>query len=179
MSEIQNDQTPYKGLPMPAPANRLEQDVLRLRGALAALDAELLRIDEDLSGRATADDVAQRIATVQQSLADVQAQIDALKTGKVASVNGKEGVAVTLLREDMKLGPANGPTSCAISYDASGRVYLLVEMIDGQPSTQTIEYNGDGTVKSITTIFKNRTRKEIFNYDNGRISGTAATEVQA
>lgn len=179
MGAGQNDQTPYKSLPLPAPDNRLEQDVLRLREALAALDGELLRIDESLDERATVIALRDGLAGVWQSIAGAQAQIDTLKTGKVASINGKEGVAVTLLREDLKLGPANGPTSCAISYDTGGRVNLVVETVDGKPSTQTMEYNADGTVKAITTIFKNRTRKETFSYDNGRISGTTATEVQA
>lgn len=84
-----------------------------------------------------------------------------------------------LLREDLKPGPAYGPMSSSISYTVSGHVNLVVEMVDGKPSTQTIEYNANGTVKAITTRFKNRARKETFSDNNGRIRGMNATEIQA
>lgn len=164
-------QTPGYGLPLPAPDNQLEQDVLRLVAAFQQLDGELQRIDEAVAARALA-------AQVQASLQALQQSINGLATGKVASINGQTGVAVTLKPEHLALGPANGPTQAAITYDGAGRVSSIVETRDGQPATTTMAYNGDGTVARVTTIYKGRTRTETYAYAGGQVSGITATEVQ-
>ncbi|MBJ2144199.1 hypothetical protein JC796_25950 [Delftia acidovorans] len=164
-------QTPGYGLPLPAPDNQLEQDVLRLVAAFQQLDGELQRIDLAVAARAIATEMQASLQAVQQGIAQ-------LTTGKVASVNGVAGVAITLKPEHLALGPANGPTQTTITYDGAGRVSSIVETRDGQPATTTMAYNGDGTVASVTTLYRGRTRTETYAYAGGKVSGISATEVQ-
>ncbi|MGQ8878807.1 hypothetical protein ACUTR7_14960 [Delftia sp. NA_296.1] len=164
-------QTPGYGLPLPDPENQLEQDVLRLIDTIQQLDGELQRIDQAVAARAIATEVQAGLQALQQS-------INGLTTGKVASINGQTGVAVTLKPEHLALGPANGPTQATITYDGTGRVSSIVETRDGQPATTTMAYNGDGTVARVTTLYKNRTRTETYAYAGGQVSGITATEVQ-
>lgn len=172
MSEI-HDNTPALGLPLPHPGNPLSADVLRLRAALALIDELLQQGQEGQQALALALD--QAVQALQQ---DTRQQVQQLAAAKVGSVNGQSGVAITLQREHLQLGPANGASSSALSYDADGRVTQITQLIDGHPCLQTIDYQVDGAVQRITTTFKGRTRTETFSYDNARISGSIATEEQ-
>jgi hypothetical protein len=51
--------------------------------------------------------------------------------------------------------------------------------VDGQLATTTVAYNGDGTVNTVTTNYRGRTRTETMAYVAGRVSGSNASEVQA
>lgn len=165
-----NEQTAYLGLALPHPSNHLQDDVLRLRLALHSLDAVLEQMQQYAAQKT--DD-----APLQLQLQELQQGIEDLSDAKVSTVNGQRGVNVTLYREHLRLGPANGASSSALTYDDSGRVTHIVQIIDGQQCLQAMDYHANGSVKTITTTFKGRTRTEAFSYDNGRISGSTATEI--
>lgn len=149
--------TEHYDLPIPSPSNELQHDVPRLVEFCTGVDG-LLHQQE------------QAIATQQQ-------KTNALDANKVEKVNGKGGKEITLRREDMAMGPANGATAVVFTYDAQGVITSVSETIDGNTAVATFTYNGDGTVKTIATTYKGRTRTETFAYDAGRVSGITAEEV--
>ena len=149
--------TEHFDLPLPSSGNKLRADVQRLADFGVGVDALL-------------DQQAQAIGAQQQ-------KTNQLDTGKVEKVNGKGGKEITLRREDMAMGPANGATAVAFTYDAQGVITSVSETIDGNTAVATFTYNGDGTVKTIATTYKGRTRTETFAYDAGRVSGITAAEV--
>ena len=159
MAQDTSTSTAHYAFPLPNPGNKLRADVQRLMDATNAIDGELNRIDE--------------------TAAELQQKANALDAGKVEKVNGQAAKEITLRREDLSLGPANGATVVAITYNAEGRVATVVETVDGNSATATYTYNGDGTVKTIATLYKGRTRTETYAYSGGKVTGITATEVQA
>lgn len=80
-----DERTPYLGLPLPHPTNRLDEDVLRLREALTELDRHAQALDELLeSDDATMDTLQELVAAIKAD----KTTIDALLTGKAESVHG-------------------------------------------------------------------------------------------
>lgn len=171
------------GWELPHPNNTLDVDVVRIRNALNAADAAVTaaRADAKTQADANAKTASDAIAALQKTVTDQGKDVSALKTGKVASVNGISGESITLKPENLSLGPANGATSCTLTYDSSGRISKMTESILGQTATTTITYDASGRVSSVATVYMKRTRTEIYAYDaaTGRVTGITATEVQA
>ena len=145
------------GFPLPSPGNKLRADVQRLADLGAGVDAVLHE--------------------QQQALASQQQAINELDADMVKTVNGKTGPGITLRREDLSLGPANGATLVSFIYNAQGQVEKVTETIDGNAAVANYTYNAEGTVKTIATTYKGRTRTETFEYEGGRIKAITASEV--
>ena len=168
----QNDITEHLGLPLPYGANPLSHDVQRLRDLGSLVDTALANL------RLLVETKADQEATV-AALAALQAAINSLGAARVQSVNSKSGVNITLMRDDIKLGPANGPSAVAVAYDTSGRVSTVTETLDGKPAVATITYNASGQVQTVVTSYNGRKRTETLTYTSGRLTSTTATEAAA
>lgn len=168
-----NDTTQALGLPLPHPSNNLQDDVLRVRSALHAVDTALDALQQTIVQKA--DD-----ATTVQALGQLRLAVSALDTDKIASVNGVAGVNIKLTPAHMALGPANGPSTRAFTYDGQGRVTQMTEQIQGQAATTAFAYDGQGRVTQVQTSYAGRMRTDVFTYDGaGRVASTQATEVLA
>lgn len=166
---IQEDITDYFGLELPYAGNPLSVDVERLRALGRAVDEALQDLRNLIDTKAEAQ-------AVDGALDELQRAINEMGAARVQSVNGKAGVNITLARADLKLGPANGPSTTSIGYDPSGRVSVVTEMIDAKESVTTISYDAAGNVKTVVTTYDGRKRTETLTYSNGRLESTAATE---
>jgi len=172
-----DDQTETQKFPLPHPSNLLADDVLRLRAALQQADAELGALQEAVAGKAAQPALDLAFA----ALDAVYASLLELQSGKVASVNGVAGQEITLLPQDLRLGPANGASEGSITYDPdSGRVSKIVQTVLGYPATSTIAYDAAGAVTQVQTVYRGLLRTETYRTDGaGRIAGFSATEVAA
>ncbi|WP_021024772.1 hypothetical protein [Comamonas sp. B-9] len=166
---IQDDITDYFGLELPYAGNPLEVDVERLRALGRAVDNALNGLREMIDTKAEAQEVDGALDALQKAINDMGA-------ARVQSVNGKAGVDITLARADLKLGPANGPSTTSIAYDTSGRVSVVTEMLDAKQAVTVISYDAAGNVKTVVTTYDGRKRTETMTYNNGRLESTAATE---
>ncbi len=166
---IQEDKTDFFGLELPYAGNPLEVDVERLRALGRAVDDALNGLRELIDGKAGAQEVDGALDALQVAINDMGA-------ARVHSVNGKAGVDITLARADLKLGPANGPSTTSIAYDTSGRVSVVTEMIDAKESVTVMSYDAAGNVKTVATTYDGRKRTETMTYNNGRLEGITATE---
>ena len=84
---MQNDLTPNLGLPLPHPGNELEEDVLRLRDALSALDTAVgtlraLVSSDDL----TLDSVQELVGAIKAARTEIGA-VNALVASQLAAQN--------------------------------------------------------------------------------------------
>ncbi|PWB15619.1 hypothetical protein [Comamonas sp. JNW] len=166
---IQDDITDYFGLELPYAGNPLEVDVERLRALGRAVDNALNDLRELIDTKAEAQAVDGALDALQKAINDMGA-------ARVQSVNGKAGVNITLARADLKLGPANGPSTTSIAYDTSGRVSVVTEMLDAKQAVTVISYDAAGNVKTVVTTYDGRKRTETMTYNNGRLESTTATE---
>ena len=163
--------------PLPHPDNLLADDVLRLRQALQQADAAVAALQEALGAKADQMAVQSALQAAGQALADLTGRADALEAGRVESVNGVAGPDVKLLPEQLKLGPANGPSDASFGYDADGRVNSVKQTVLDALATTTISYNPDGTVEQAQTLYKGLLRTERFSYDpEGKVTGVVASE---
>lgn len=167
--EFQEDTTDNFGLELPYAGNPLSVDVERLRALGRAVDNALNGLRELIDTKAQAQEV-------DGALDALQVAINEMGAARVQSVNGKSGVSITLARADMKLGPANGPSTTSIAYDTSGRVSVVTEMLDAKQAVTAISYDAAGNVKTVVTTYDGRKRTETMTYNNGRLESTAATE---
>lgn len=106
-------------------------------------------------------------------------RIEAVKTtaqGKVGSVNGVAGDAITLKPSHLNLGPANGPTAVALVRDAQGRLSQVTSTVDGKPCVQTLAYDGAGVLTTVTTVHDGRQRVQTLTYEGGALKSVAAVE---
>ncbi len=150
------DDKTTQGWPLPHPGNHIADDVLRLRAALTAADAAS--------------------AAQAQQLADAQQAMQQMAAGKVSSVNGKSGPAVTLTAPDLGLGPADGASQMTIARDAQGRISAVQHTTAGKTATSTMGYDAQGRVHTVTTSYDGRQRTETYSYDaTGKLSAMTAT----
>lgn len=166
---IQEDITDHFGLELPYAGNPLSVDVERLRALGRAVDEALQELRELIDTKAEAQ-------AVDGALDALQVAINDMGAARVQSVNGKSGLNITLARADLKLGPANGPSTTSIAYDTSGRVSVVTEMIDAKESVTVMSYDVAGNVKTVATTYEGRKRTETMTYNNGRLEGITATE---
>ena len=171
MSEV-NDVTQHMALPLPHPENDLEDDVLRLRDALSAVDNEL----HSLRGLVEAAASTEALMAAIDTLGNAVAGVAELAEGKVSTVNGQSGVDITLLPEHLRMGPAQGASAMAIERDGQGRTWRVTTTLNGMPAVQTIVYTEGGAVQTITTTYKGRTRVETYSYAAGVFAGMSAEE---
>ena len=166
MDQIVDEITERLGLPLPASANKLEVDVTRIRDALSMIDARLA---------AAADSAA-----VAAALAALQQTLNAVKAASVTRVNNYQGPEITLRREDLQLGPANGESAEAYTYDGAGRVTGIAATLDGNAANTVIGYNANGSVATITATYKGRKRVQTYAYNaDGSVKTMTATEAAA
>ncbi|QMV75020.1 hypothetical protein HS961_20445 [Comamonas piscis] len=165
----QEDNTEFYDLPLPYAGNKLSEDVERLRALGRAVDAALHELSELVDSRADAQ-------AVDGALDALQEAINNLGAARVRTVNGKAGQEITLVRADLRLGPANGPSATSIAYDPNGRVSVVTETLDAKPAVTTISYDEGGNVKTVVTTYDGRKRTETLTYNNGRLESAAATE---
>lgn len=174
-----DNRTPALGLELPHPDNLLEQDVLRLRAALAAVDSACDTLAGLIEGRVTTEELATAVATLQGSINNLGTTVTYLTNTKVGVVNGQSGQAVTLKPSHLGLGPANGPSLQTITRDGLGRIATLSTTVGGQVALQTLTYDGDGRLSIVVTVYDGRTRTETYGYDaNGLITSMEAVEIQ-
>ncbi|CAN7513383.1 hypothetical protein LJR129_003580 [Acidovorax sp. LjRoot129] len=171
-----NDRTPALNLALPHPQNLLEEDVLRLRESLAAVDSACDTLAGLIEGRVTDGELATAVTALQGSITNLGTTVAFLTASKVGVVNGQTGPAVTLKPSHLALGPANGPSLQSITRDGLGRIATLSTTVGGQVALQTLAYDGDGRLAGVTTIYDGRTRTETLNYTAGVLSGLSAVE---
>lgn len=171
-----DDRTPALGLQLPHPQNLLEQDVLRLRAAFAAVDSACDTLAALIESRVTDAELAAAVAALQGSIGNLNTTVTFLTASKVGVVNGLPGPAVTLKPSHLGLGPANGPSLQNITRDGLGRIATLSTTVGGQVALQTLTYDGDGRLSTVVTVYDGRTRTETLNYTGGALSGLTAVE---
>lgn len=171
-----DDRTPALGLQLPHPQNLLEQDVLRLRAAFAAVDSACDTLAALIEGRVTDAELAAAVAALQGSIGNLNTTVTFLTASKVGVVNGQPGPAVTLKPSHLGLWPANGPSLQTITRDGLGRIATLSTTVGGQVALQTLTYDGDGRLSTVVTVYDGRTRTETLNYTGGALSGLTAVE---
>lgn len=175
---VVDERTPGLGLALPHPDNKLQDDVLRVRQALTALDAACESLAGILATKVDGADMAVAIANLQTSITNLGTTVTFLIGSKVGVVNGLQGPAVTLKPVHLGLGPANGPSALVLQRDGTGRVSKVTATVDGKASVQTLGYDGQGRVDTVTTTYDGRTRTETYTYTpEGRVAGMAATEI--
>ena len=171
-----NDHTPALGLALPHPDNLLQDDVLRLRAALAAVDGACDSLAVLVAGMVTEGDLATALGALQASISNLGTTVTYLTNTKVGVVNGLPGPAVTLKPAHLGLGPANGPSLQNITRDGQGRIATMSTTVGGQVALQTLAYDAEGRLATVTTAYDGRTRTETLNYTAGLLSGLAAVE---
>lgn len=171
-----DDRTPALGLQLPHPQNLLEQDVLRLRAAFAAVDSACDTLAALIEGRVTDTELAAAVAALQGSIGNLNTTVSFLTASKVGVVNGLPGPAVTLKPSHLGLGPANGPSLQSITRDGLGRIATLSTTVGGQVALQTLTYDAEGRLATVVTVYDGRTRTETLTYAGGLLSGVSAVE---
>lgn len=171
-----DDRTPALGLQLPHPQNLLEQDVLRLRAAFAAVDSACDTLAALIEGRVTDTELAAAVAALQGSIGNLNTTVSFLTASKVGVVNGLPGPAVTLKPSHLGLGPANGPSLQTITRDGLGRIATLSTTVGGQVALQTLSYDAEGRLATVVTVYDGRTRTETLTYAGGLLSGVSAVE---
>ena len=175
-----DERTPSLGLQMPHPDNRLEVDVLRLRAAITALDAACETLAGVLETKVSAQELATAVAGLQGSINNLGTTVAFLTNTKVGVVNGLTGPAVVLNPVHLGLGPANGPSSIAVTRDAQGRLATVTTSVDGKNAVTTMTYDAQGRVGTVTTAYDGRTRTETITYSaQGLFASLAAVETTA
>ena len=171
---MHDDRTPALALKLPHPDNQLQEDVLRLREAIAALDAACAALAE---GKASTQDMNSAVAGMQSSLNNLGVTITFIANTKVGVVNGLPGPDVTLKPVHLGLGPANGPSALVLQRDGAGRVSQVTTTVAGKACVQTLGYDSQGRVATVTTTYDGRTRTETYTYNAaGQVCGMTATE---
>ena len=135
-----DERTQSLGLQMPHPDNRLDVDVLRLRAALTALDAACETLAGVLETKASTQELAAAVAGLQSSITNLGTTVTFLSNTKVGLVNGLAGPAVVLNPVHLGLGPANGPSSIAVTRDPQGRLATVTALVDGKNAVTTMAY---------------------------------------
>ena len=171
-----NDRTPALNLALPHPQNLLQDDVLRLRDALGAVDSACDTLAALMETRVTDGELATAVAGLQGSITNLGTTVAFLTNTKVGVVNGQSGPAVTLKPSHLGLGPANGPSLQTITRDGLGRIATLSTTVGGQVALQTLTYDGDGRLSTVVTVYDGRTRTETLSYTGGALSGLTAVE---
>lgn len=160
------------GLPLPHPNNLLAEDVLRLREALTAVDVALSAVQKAVEQKADGNQM-------QLVLQQLQLAVSSLGTEKVTSVNGVNGVNITLRPEHIDLGPANGPENITYEYDEAGCITQVTQSIKGQNAVTAYSYDGQGFITQIQTSYRGRMRTQIFTYNEiGNLMQCVASEIQ-
>lgn len=170
-----NDTTPG-GLPLPHPANRLEDDVLRLRAALTAMDGHLDGLAQLMAAGATQTELDDAVAALGARIDALTATATFLAGSKVGVVNGLPGPAVTLQPAHLGLGPTNGPSQVNIGRDAQGRVATITETIGALPAATTLTYDAQGRVATVATTYDGRRRTQAITYDANGMASINAVE---
>lgn len=175
-----DERTPGLGLQMPHPDNRLEVDVLRLREALRAVDGACETLAGVLETKVSTQELAAAVAGLQSSITNLGTTVTFLSNTKVGVVNGQAGPAVMLSPVHLGLGPANGPSSIAVTRDAQGRLATVTASVDGKNAVTTMTYDAQGRVGTVTTAYDGRTRTETITYSaQGLFASLAAVETTA
>ena len=165
-----DDRTPAQALPLPHPQNLLQEDVPRLRQALALLD-ELLAPGGH--GHAVAD--ISGLTTLLQPLAS-KTYVDE-QTAQRAPANHSHSLA--------SLGAAAvNHRHAAQDVDMVATNNISIDYVDGRIASVTADgvtthytYNADGTVNTISYPRAGKTRTETYNYNaDGTVAGMSATE---
>ena len=171
-----DDRTPALGLQLPHPQNLLEQDVLRLRAAFAAVDSACDTLAGLIDGRVTDAVLSAAVTALQGSIGNLNTTVSFLTASKVGVVNGLPGPDVTLKPSHLGLGPANGPSLQTITRDGLGRIATLSTTVGGQVALQTLTYDAEGRLATVVTVYDGRTRTETLTYAGGLLSGVSAVE---
>lgn len=171
-----DDRTPALGLQLPHPQNMLQDDVLRLRAAFAAVDSACDTMAALIEGRVTDAEMATAVSALQGSISAMATTVTFLAASKVGVVNGLPGPAVTLKPSHLGLGPANGPSLQTITRDGLGRIATLSTTVGGQVAMQTLTYDTEGRLATVVTVYDGRTRTETLTYAGGLLSGVSAVE---
>lgn len=175
-----DERTPGLGLQMPHPDNKLEVDVLRLREALRAVDAACETLAGVLETKVSTQELATAVAGLQGSINNLGTTVTFLTNTKVGVVNGQTGPAVVLSPVHLGLGPANGPSSIAVTRDAQGRLATVTASVDGKNAVTTMAYDAQGRVGTVTTVYDGRTRTQTCTYNaQGQLASVAAVETTA
>lgn len=173
---MRDDRTPGLALELPHPDNLLQDDVLRLRAALAAVDGACGDLATLVAGRVTGAELATAVGNLQASITNLGTTVTYLTNTKVGVVNGLPGTAVTLKPAHLGLGPANGPSLQSIVRDGQGRIASMSTTVDGKVALQTLTYDAQGRLSTVATVYDGRQRTETLTYTAGVLSGMSAVE---
>lgn len=163
---MQNDLTTGLALPLPHPENKLQEDVLRLRAALAGVDSAWGALQLAVAGKVSQQDYDAAIANLQGSIANLNTSVSFLSSNKVATVNGNTGPAVTLRPVDLQ------GSAIAATFDAQARLDTVQRTIDDKVETTTFTRDVKGRISAATITYDGKTRTETYTRDGaGRING--------
>lgn len=172
-----DERTPGLALALPHPDNKLEDDVLRLRAAISAVDAACETLAGILETKVSAQEMATALGGLQTGLNNLGTTVGFLNGSKVGVVNGLPGPSVVLKPEHLGLGPANGPALVQITRDGQGRIATVNETVAGAVAVTTLGYDAQGRVSSQTTVYEGRTRTVVYTYNaQGQLATAEATE---
>lgn len=163
---MQNDQTPGMGLPLPHPDNKLQDDVLRLRAALADVDTAYAAMQQAIAGKVSQQDYDAAISQMNGAIANLNTSVTFLSSSRVATVNSKPGPAVTLRPADLQ------GSAITAGFDAQGRLSTVQRTIDAKTETTAFTRDAKGRIAVATITYDGATRIETYTRDGaGRING--------
>ena len=176
---VVDERTPGLSLALPHPDNKLQDDVLRVRQTLTAIDGACESLAGILATKVDGAEMASAIANLHNSITNLGTTVTFLTGSKVGVVNGLPGPAVTLKPVHIGMGPANGPSALMLQRDGIGRLSKVTTTVDGKACVKAIGYDDNGRMATVTTTYEGRTRTETYSYTpEGRLNGMAATEIE-
>ena len=166
-----DERTPGLALALPHRGNKLLEDVLRLREALAAVDAAYAALQEVVAASVSQADHAAAVAQLQGAINNLSTTVSFMSGSKVGAVNGRPGPAVTLRPSDLQ------GNAMSVARDGQGRVSTVERTVAGKTETTVITRDGQGRVQAVAITYDGKTRTETYTRNGvGQIAGMTATE---
>ena len=155
-----DDRTAYLDLPLPHATNLLDEDVVRLRSALAAVDGEFSAIHAILTeSDSTLDTLAEIVTYIKANRGD----INSILTGKHDKTDW--------------IDRAGQATAVSVTYNGDGTLNVMTETLGSNGTrTTTMTYNGDKTVATVTINSPHLLRTETYTYAAGKLSSISVSE---
>jgi len=163
-----DDRTPALDLPLPHPDNDIGGDVLRLRAALAQLDAALavvgLQLDTDNPDLATLNQIGNAVAELQDTLTEFTE----------ALINDSQVTSGTTWSSERIAAEVGRGSEASYTY-TGGVLTSISETLPGGTRTTTLTYTS-GVLSSMAVTYAGVTRTTTYSYTDGVLTSTATVE---
>lgn len=163
-----DDRTPALDLPLPHPDNDIGGDVLRLRAALAQLDAALavvgLQLDTDNPDLATLSQIGNAVAELQDTLTEFTE----------ALINDSQVTSGTTWSSERIAAEVGWGSEASYTY-TGGVLTSISETLPGGTRTTTLTYTS-GVLSSMAVTYAGVTRTTTYSYTDGVLTSTATVE---